>query len=747
MKEFYAKPDQTYREHIEAVYSAWKETIEAKSSFIDRLSRQFGFSAKRFKIGSLLTIALHDVGKLIEPFQQIMDDLRKGRNVSRKNNYRHELLSFIYAVQYWNAINKQECLSRLPVEALAVASHHKTLDSDLTSFQREAVYFPIPAIDRDGLEQAIFLARELFEREVFDFPDKVDISKLSGKKPYESLASLFSGNCLNTAEVPERLRILYSLLKAVLHYADWHGSGGKSVIYSVTREWKDIIQQITGRCRAKGINFTGLRPFQEDCGKHSGHLIAIAPTGSGKTEASILWAINNTREMNGGKILYLLPTMVTANSIWSRLTEFFGSDNVGLTHSTANLILEGQFAEDESDKWENRKNYLFDQTFIKPVTVGTVDQLLTTGFNAGRWALKEINAANSAIILDEIHAYDEWTLGLVVSTIKHFSALGARFLIMSATMPSSLQNIFIEVLGNLKVIRDEALLNEKRSVYYVEDRLLEDSKELVEKACHSKRRVLIVANTVELCQSLARDLSHLKPVCYHSQYILKDRKTKEDELQEAKLLIATQVVEVSLDIDYDWLYTECAPPDAIAQRAGRVNRYRDPKRDSRVYIFRASDKSRKLYEPINDSGLLSRSFEALKHLPSSMSENDLNDFVERVYKDRNLKKSEVYMDALAQYKVTQKNRNMIFDSRVREDKQEVTRQIKYEKVSVIPKCFENEIMRLSPSERRWYEIKLPLWYVQKNKEVENGITLCDVEYDSKYGATLKHSNEPTLYQF
>ena len=78
------------------------------------------------------------------------------------------------------------------------------------------------------------------------------------------------------------------------------------------------------------------------------------------------------------------------------------------------------------------------------------------------------------------------------------------------------------------------------------------------------------------------------------------------------------MVEVSLDIDYDWLFTECAPPDAIAQRAGRVNRYRDPQKDSRVYIFKASEKSGKIYNPINDSDLLSRSFEAFQEAPGEM---------------------------------------------------------------------------------------------------------------------------------
>ena len=90
------------------------------------------------------------------------------------------------------------------------------------------------------------------------------------------------------------------------------------------------------------------------------------------------------------------------------------------------------------------------------------------------------------------------------------------------------------------------------------------------------RRVLVVVNTVALCQALSQRLSKLNPICYHSQFILKDRKVIEEKLNDTHFVIATQVVEVSLDLDFDWLFTECAPPDAIAQRAGRVNRYRNP---------------------------------------------------------------------------------------------------------------------------------------------------------------------------
>jgi CRISPR-associated endonuclease/helicase Cas3 len=732
---FYAKPDQTYEEHIEAVYTAWVETINAKRPLVERLAEKYNFSAERFLKGSLLTIAFHDIGKMIKPFQEMMGAIINNKAFDKRKNYRHEVVSFLFTVKYWHLINKEEYLSSIPLEALSVVGHHKSLNSDLTSFTRESVQGPPPII-LGGFNEAVAIAEDMFKRVGYILPLVKQIS--NREDSFKSLSNLIANGFISKGiekDGAEKCRAIYFLLKGILHYADWYGSGKKSVTYRVIKEIPLVIDELKERCNNKGIAFAGLRPFQEACGRHSGHIIAAAPTGSGKTEASILWALKNIDEMKGAKIIYLLPTMVTANNIYERLSDFFGKENVGLTHSTANLFLQNDSSpETEEDRWENRRDVLFNQSFMKPVTVGTVDQFLTAGFNAGKWVLKEANASNSVIIIDEIHAYEGWTLGLIISAIRHFSSLGARFMLMSATMPQSLQQLFARELENATIIKDESLLNARRSKYFVVDELIDNAIEDVKKAVQADKRVLVVVNTVNLCQDLAQKLIHLNPVCYHSQFILKDRKAIEEKINTANLVIATQVVEVSLDIDYDWLFTECAPPDAIAQRAGRVNRYRDPQRDSRVYIFKASDKGEKVYNQINLPNFLARSFETFKNAPSEMSENDLIGVVEKVYRDCRIENSKSYNDAVQQYKLSQSNRSMIFDSRLREDKLEVTRQTRYETLSVIPKSFKDEVLKLKPSERQWFEVKLPLWYVLKNKEEDNGITFCDMDYDSHIGA-------------
>jgi CRISPR-associated endonuclease/helicase Cas3 len=737
---YYAKPDQTYREHLEAVYTAWEETVEAKRYLIGRLAHQYNFSVQRFLEGSLLTVVLHDIGKMIIPFQQMMLAKRNNTKFNLRQNYRHEIASFIFVFAGYAELQKRSSFSSWPIEALAVVGHHKSLDPDFRSFEREKKR-ETPIVYEDGIQEALQFAEEIFQRKNWSFPTLTD--QYAKENGLQCLYNFIWNATPKLAKIEEtvRTRDLYWLMKGILYYADWHGSGKAKVNYYVTATEDTIVKTIDQRCLTKKIIFKGLTSFQQEIAIQSGHTIAVAPTGSGKTEASILWALKNSLEMGGTKVIYLLPTMATANSIWDRLCQFFGKENVGLTHSSASFMFDTEI-DDEMEDWGNRRNLLFDQSFIRPVTVGTVDQLLTVGFNAGRWVLKEINAANAVIIMDEIHAYDGWTLGLIVATIRHFEKFGTRFLLMSATMPNNLIEIFQKELPNVAVIKDIALLNAKRSKYFTKDKFIEEDRDEIRKAVQSGHKVLVVVNTIEKCQQLAKDLEDLNPICYHARFIFKDRKTIETNIENAQLVIATQIVEVSLDINFDWLFTECAPPDAIAQRAGRINRYRDPNRDSRIYIYQADVKSEKIYNPINNTELLDKTFKEFQRLSCDITEQDLLTIIENVYKDYPYENREGFNDALNQYQLSQKNRLAIFDNCAKDDELEVTRMSKYETVSVIPYCFYDEVVKLLPKDRQLYELKVPYWYLAKdqNKKLRNGILFCDIKYHQKLGGILQPDN-------
>jgi len=730
---FWAKPNQPYEVHINAAYNAWKSTVLAKKKIIQRASKQFGFTEERFLKSSLLTVVLHDIGKNIEPFQKMMITIRNGKKYNYKNNYRHELVSFLFAQLYSISLSKKEghLIGEIPFEALVILGHHKKIDTGLQSFSRECIS-EIPVYCDDGIKNALLLAEEIFKKEGFSFPQISQIP-IHRYNPCRVASGLIAYNSdiekKYDEEDPEAVRTTYLLLKAILHYADWYGSSGTEVNYSLKMQADELVKEVEKRCIDKKIKYDGLTSFQKKCANASGHVIAVAPTGSGKTEASLLWALNNLRDMRDGKLIYLLPTMNTANSIFKRLEDYFGKGNVGLTHSTASFM-----SQEEEENSEERKNVLFDKTFIKPVTVATVDQLLVTGFNTGKWTVIEANAANSVIIIDEIHSYDSWTLGLIIKSLNHFSKLGARIMLMSATLPDYLVKLLSNALTNVKVICDETLLDSCRNQYNTFEKYIEDAISDIEESVKNGKKTLVVVNNVAKCQELYKKLKHLDPMCYHSKFILRDRIEKEKHIEDKKLLIATQVVEVSLDIDFDVMFSECAPPDAIVQRSGRVNRRRK-KSDTRIYIFKASDTSKKIYDP-DATGLLTYSFDTFSNSPEKLTERDLIKIVEKVYSGTEIEKSTKFIDASKQYSKTQERLMGIFDNSNKEDKNEITRKSNYLQIPVIPSEFKEIVLSLKPSQRKLYELKMPYWYVIRHKGPQNrkNIIFCDMNYDDVLGA-------------
>src|SRR5665648_14053 len=104
----WAKTDQSYEEHITNAYHAWKDTVSAKRNLIQRFCNKFGFSEERFLKSSLLTIVLHDIGKNTTIFQDMIAASREGERFDYRNNYRNELVSFLYAIAGNIALSKQE---------------------------------------------------------------------------------------------------------------------------------------------------------------------------------------------------------------------------------------------------------------------------------------------------------------------------------------------------------------------------------------------------------------------------------------------------------------------------------------------------------------------------------------------------------------------------------------------------------------------------------------------------------------
>jgi CRISPR-associated endonuclease/helicase Cas3 len=747
------EPPQTYRQHVEGVFNAWEKAVMDRQSLIERHCKRFNIDPERFKKGSLLTVAFHDLGKMTEAFQRMMYAKNESARLqASKENFRHEYASCPFAIQA--AANLGPLLPshpKAPLEALAILGHHKLVDGRLGRFEKEQQHPERLVWIPEGLDEAMALAAEFFATYGWKLPalDRLRCEKAAHQNP--EFIRLLSHLLSNSVEVRET----FALLKGLLMQSDWAASSNNLTIPTcLSLSSKLVKPYMREKAAREKWQFTDFRAFQKACKNVGHHGIAIAPTGSGKTEGALLWALAQTEKQNVSKILYLLPTMVTTDSLHRRLSKFFAKHRIvtGLSHSMADLAFDLS-EEGEADSGVYRESFLFEKHFVPPVTVATVDQLLASLFHRGRWALKTFAAMDTAIILDEIHSYDPHTSGIIFELIHQLGPAGARFFIMSATLPKPLVKALqaeLKTSGKVKIVSDEELLNSSRSYWHVIDADLEGHLDLVKKKLSEgkrDKRVLVVVNTVKRCQDLASKLKKYKPICYHSKFILGHRRKKERKIltEKPRLVVATQVVEVALDIDFDVLITECAPPDALAQRAGRINRKRE--RNGEVYLFRPGPGSENIYkddevvERHDQLPFLERTFAAFAKRNGNLTEQDLIELVEEIYAGQSLLKKSRFVQARNFVHKAQEMFYGVLDPADGENELFEIRLSDYLQVPVIPLKFLEKVQKIEPRRRRLYEVKMPWWYVKSNRHQVDDITYCIMDYDTKFGGrfTPEHS--------
>lgn len=801
-------PPQSYRRHVLDVYTAWCGLVREHEELIHRTADRAEISAERLLQSSLLCVALHDLGKLSVNFQNMMMATdNKALRAARKRNYRHEIAALWFVKQVALSLSKKP----VPIpgggllECLAVAGHHKYLaDGYLFNSGRVSQDLKWTPSAWDAIKPGFQLAVAMFKERGWELPTRLDcvtrdavneqLISIPTDRPFVLLEKMRSSISLSAeGKKGVGFRNLFILLKGLLMTADWMASAavGCRDELDVTRTIvrvpaSELPKHLAAKVEEERKNrpgvqpFGGLRDFQFRCGAVEGHVLAVAPTGSGKTEAALLWALRQIETGHFRKLIYLLPTMVTADSLQKRLREFFAwhGCEVGLVHSTADLVRDtGRSGDEDSeaDRSDVRQNCLAERHLFLPVTVATVDQLLVTLFHSGRWALKTVAAADAAIVIDEVHAYDPHTAGLIMLMLSQFSRLGSRFMVMSATMPNDLRKTVREALtpSQVSVVEDASLLKQARSNWRTCDQPLTewlsiagsdgqrtpspDFRSLLEQRNDRNKpcRVLIVVNTVKRCQEIARILHEFQPLCYHSKFIFRDRRDKERRLDERaqtsanellpRLVVATQVVEVALDIDFDVLLTECAPIDALVQRAGRINRFRRAVL-GQVIVFPSESGSERVYgEP---EGVLDRSWKLCVDNPGPLTEQKLIELVEQTYEGRTLSKHEAFTKIQTATEAAQERLAGILDNpKPREgvDGELASRLEKYAQFSVIPECFANEAKETDSWKRRLYELRVPLWYWREHgiKDADQDLNVCRMDYDHVFGAQLyKTSQEP-----
>jgi len=377
-----------------------------------------------------------------------------------------------------------------------------------------------------------------------------------------------------------------------------------------------------------------------------GNIVLTAPTGSGKTEASLMWLHKQIKESGQGRTFYILPFTASINAMFERLDEKMQGNNeiVGVVHGKLSEYIESRFGE-ETYSWQNEKlKYELKDSFralVPPLKVATPFQLLKSIFGLKGFEKGIFEMSGGYFIFDEIHAYDPEVTAQIKVLIEFATKfLNVKVCLMTATLPTFLKKEFTDAIGEYTEISADAELYQSfiRHRIKVANGLLSKNIGAIQKRLDAGDKVLVVSNTVKQAQAIYNNLEASKKVLLHSAFNGVDRNKKEAKLMsdDVKLLVGTQAIEVSLDIDYDVIFTEPAPLDALLQRFGRVNRHRingqyRPPCDCIVFSER-NDVDKYIYK---NEEVINRTLNALREIESKNSgiiaENELQFYIDQVY--------------------------------------------------------------------------------------------------------------------
>ncbi len=380
------------------------------------------------------------------------------------------------------------------------------------------------------------------------------------------------------------------------------------------------------------------------------HTMVVASTGAGKTD----FLFRRCR----GRVFYTLPFQASINAMYFRLLNDLEADNPNLDirvlHASSSLI-----ENEDSD----REDIVLQRHPGSAIKVLTPYQLAGIALGSKGFEAMIVDVKGCDIILDEVHTYSAISQAIVLKLIAVLKSLGCRLHIGTATMPSILYNRIIEILGSKKVLEtklspEELDKYDRHTIHKIAD--WEVLKSIVKDAVKKEQKILIVCNQVKSAQDVFEKIRleypNVDALLLHSKMKRKDRKQREKELiglhdngeptgrfntaTDACIVVSTQVVEVSLDISFDLMVTECAPLDALIQRFGRVNRTRNKEtigKTKPVYVV-APPKGEKEALPYK-LPILQKSFEVLID-GEVLQERDLQEKIDSVFTEIDFMKIE-----------------------------------------------------------------------------------------------------------
>ena len=361
------------------------------------------------------------------------------------------------------------------------------------------------------------------------------------------------------------------------------------------------------------------------------HTLVCAPTGAGKTD----FLLRRCR----GRVFYTLPYQASINAMYDRIKhDLRGTDaQICLLHAASSLkVADG--------KVEER---IMQRMVGASVKVLTPHQMASVVYGIKGYEAMALDLKGCDVILDEIHTYSDTIQAIVLRIIDILVALGCRIHVGTATMPSLLYDEILRRLGGpqkvYQVKLDDSTLEtfNRHRVYKLSGD--DDIFQTVDSLVSQGQKVLLVCNQVKRAQRLydqvAERYGDIPTMLIHSRFRRSDRSNLETTLTAdynnmlgACIVVSTQVVEVSLDISFDAMITECAPIDALIQRFGRVNRTRTQMSIGHykpVYVVAPPDDQDEALPYTLD--VLHRTFDVLPDHGALMEERQVQSMIDQVY--------------------------------------------------------------------------------------------------------------------
>jgi len=519
-------------------------------------------------------VIFHDLGKAHIEFQKL---LHRQRN--NWNSQRHELFSIAF-------VDKFETSDRVvnKLIKLAVAGHHKdyeTLTQKLRYYDTSDSFGMLDtAEDIQDFASAFnsnvqsILAYEVLREFGIELRE-VEPMPLDG---------LIRGYVKSPIRLNEEEYITLMMLVGGLKWCDHLGSGQIREFEFLEEDDFVFLDRKRQELLSVGKDFY---KHQLHCATARGSTILIAPTGSGKTESALLWVKNQMSISGQGKIFYILPFTASINAMFERLSDAFGrsTEKVGMLHGKLRSYLNDYFDNSQYTPEEKRETIegirAKFRSVITPLKIVTPFQLLKHLFGLKGYEQGIFEMAGGYFILDEIHAYNPEVFAQIRVLLEFATKyLGVKVMVMSATIPKFLLAELEKCIGSPKIVKADNQLysNLRRHRIVLKAGRLNESLSVIKDQLLKGKKVLVVCNTVRSSQRVFREIRDFatagRSLLLHGGFSGVDRAKKEALLSSMNidLLIGTQAIEVSLDIDYDVIFTEPAPIDALIQRFGRVNR-------------------------------------------------------------------------------------------------------------------------------------------------------------------------------